>query len=170
MQATLTALAEATTDAQGTRASPRAQRILVVEDDGAVRRLNMEVLICSGYQVDAAVDGAAGWDAISANRYDLMITDNCMPKLTGLELLRKLRSDRVVLPVILATGALPAHEFAESPWLIPDATLLKPYTISELLATVQAVLSASESDRDSLPVTPGPNGSNPHATSGAEVR
>jgi DNA-binding response OmpR family regulator len=139
----------------------------VVEDDGDMRRLNTEVLRRSGYQVDAAADGAAAWDAISANRYQLLITDNHMPKLTGLELLRKLRDGRVVLPVIMATGTVPEQEFAASPWLIPDATLLKPYTIPELLATVRAVLGANEGNPVTRPAAPETNGSNPPAASGS---
>lgn len=162
-----TACAEAPAQAQTPATTPEAQRILVVEDDADIRRLNTEVLTRSGYRVDAATDGGDAWDAISANRYDLMITDNSMPKLTGLELLRKLREGRVVLPVIMATGTLPEHEFAASPWLIPDATLVKPYTVPELLATVRAVLSANESDRATLPVAPETNGSNPPAANGS---
>lgn len=162
-----TAGAEAPAKARTPITTPAPQRILVVEDDADVRRLNTEVLLRSGYNVDAATDGADAWDAISANRYDLMITDNGMPKLTGLELLKKLREGRVVLPVIMATGTLPEHEFAESPWLIPDATLLKPYTVPELLATVRTVLKANESDRVTLPVAPATNGSNPPAANGS---
>ena len=78
------------TQAQGKSNPPL--RILVVDDDEAFRRLNTEVLNCSGYQVDAAEDGAVGWEAIQANRYDLLITDNSMPKLTGVELVKKLRA------------------------------------------------------------------------------
>ena len=55
-------------------------RILVVEDDISIRRLNTEVLRRSGYEVDAAEDGAAAWEALNADSYDLMITDNNMPK------------------------------------------------------------------------------------------
>jgi DNA-binding response OmpR family regulator len=162
-----TADAEAPAKARTPVIPPAPRRILVVEDDGDMRRLNTEVLRRSGYQVDAAADGAAAWDAIRANRYQLLITDNHMPKLTGLELLRKLRDGRVVLPVIMATGTVPEQEFAASPWLIPDATLLKPYTVPELLATVRAVLSANESDRVTLPVAPETNGSNPPSANGS---
>jgi DNA-binding response OmpR family regulator len=124
------------------RATP-SHRILVVEDDGDVRRLNTEVLIHSGYDVDAAADGAAAWDALIADSYDLMITDNSMPKLTGVELLKRLRSARMELPVIMATGILPTQEFIRSPWLQPAATLLKPYTVEALLETVSAVLRST---------------------------
>jgi DNA-binding response OmpR family regulator len=119
-------------------------RILVVEDDGDLRRLNVEELIQSGYEVDAAEDGAAGWEALNANSYDLLITDNSMPKLTGVELVKKLRAAGMALPVIMATGTLPTHEFDRRPWLIPDATLLKPFTSADLLGTVKNVLQPSD--------------------------
>ena len=61
-------------------------RILVAEDDHDVRRLNTEVLIDSGYHVDAAQDGAIAWDILQIKSYDLLITDYDMPKLSGLEL------------------------------------------------------------------------------------
>jgi DNA-binding response OmpR family regulator len=127
--------------AQGCTASPR--RILVVEDDGDIRRLNAEVLKCSGYEVDAAEDGAAGWAALDANGYDLLITDHDMPNVSGVDLLKKLHAARMDLPVIMATGSFPAHELVQRPWLQPAAMLFKPYTVEELLGTVREVLGAN---------------------------
>jgi DNA-binding response OmpR family regulator len=115
-------------------------RILVADDEPDIRQLSTEVLIHSGYKVDAAADGAAAWEALRTDRYDLMITDNNMPKLTGVELIRKLRSARMALPVIMATGTLPKEAFTRYPWLQPAATLLKPYAVEELLETVRVVL------------------------------
>jgi CheY-like chemotaxis protein len=117
------------------------QRILVVEDDTAVRRVNTEVLTHSGYQVDAAEDGAAAWDALQLNNYDLVVTDNDMPRVTGVELIQKLQSARMALPVIMATGAVP--DFTRYGSLQPAKTLLKPYTFDELLTAVKEVLSAA---------------------------
>ncbi len=122
------------------------QRILVVDDDAMIRRLNTEVLNCHGYHVDAAEDGAAAWDAIQENNYDLLVTDHNMPKVTGVGLLKKLHAARLALPVILATGTYPQDELAEHPWLQIDAALLKPYTYDELLTTVKNVLYASAGD------------------------
>ena len=116
------------------------QRILVVEDDDLIRDLNSEVLIHSGYQVDAAEDGAAAWEALQLNRYDLLVTDNDMPKVSGVELLKKLHAVRMALPVIMATGTLPEEEFRRHPWLQPAALLLKPYSFDDLLGTVRDVL------------------------------
>ena len=127
--------------------SPR-HRILVVEDDHDIRRLNAEVLARSGYQVDAAEDGAAAWDALQVKDYDIMVTDNDMPKLTGVELLHKLHSAQIALPVIMATGLPPEDKFAQYPWLQPAAMLLKPYSIHELLETVQEVLRATGTIRE----------------------
>jgi DNA-binding response OmpR family regulator len=117
----------------------------VVEDDPDIRQLNTEVLIDSGYQVDAAEDGAVAWQALDMNSYDLLITDNNLSKVSGVELLMKLRSARMTIPVIMATGTLPQKEFARYPWLQPDATLLKPYTVEEFLGTVKKVLQEADS-------------------------
>lgn len=119
-------------------------RILVVEDDYDIRRLNTEVLMLHGYHVDAAEDGAAAWAALQQEGYDLLITDHDMPRVTGVELLKKLHGARMDLPVIMATGAFPESEFTRYPWLQPAATLLKPYTLDELLNTVREVLRAVE--------------------------
>src|ERR1022692_393627 len=79
-------------------------RILVVEDDPGILSLNTEMLIRSGYHVDAAVNGAVAWDALQLNSYDLLITDHNMPEMSGVELLKKLHAVRMNLPVIMATG------------------------------------------------------------------
>ena len=120
-----------------------SQRILVVEDDVAIRLLNARVLVRSGYQVDAAEDGAAGWEALHAKNFNLLITDHNMPRLSGLELVKKVRSARMTLPVILATGALPEEELERHPWLQLAATLLKPFSPHQLLEMVQEVLRAA---------------------------
>lgn len=119
-------------------------RILVVEDDLSIRQLNTEMLKRAGYEVDAAEDGAAAWEALNAGSYDLLITDNVMPKVTGVKLLEKLRAARMALPVIMATGALPTAIFNRCPWLQPAAALLKPYTAAEMLRTVKKVLREAD--------------------------
>ena len=90
--------------------------ILVVEDNIFIRRLNLEVLARSGYDVDTAEDGEDAWWALNTSSYDLLITDNQMPKVSGVELLKKLRAARMDLPVIMATGTSTKEEFARYPW------------------------------------------------------
>jgi DNA-binding response OmpR family regulator len=111
-------------------------RILVVDDDGDIRRFNAEALSGSGYHVDTAVDGAEGWETLKGNHYDLLITDNNMPKLSGIELIKKLNAACIPMRVILASGV--SH--AEETDLRLAATLPKPFTLDELLGTVKKVL------------------------------
>ncbi len=125
-------------------------RILVVDDESCIRRLNAEMLLRSGYHVDTAEDGADAWQALGAERYDLLITDHNMPKVTGVELIKKVRGARMALPVIMATASVPEAEFAKHPWLQPDAMLLKPYTVGDMLKTVREVLRATNSARDPI--------------------
>lgn len=121
--------------------------ILVVDDDLCIRQLSAAVLIRSGYQVDIAEDGATGWEALQAKHYDLLITDNSMPKVTGVEMVKMLRGQDATLPVIMASGAIPAEELNRHPRLQLAAMLLKPFTVEELLGTVERVLRASDSAR-----------------------
>lgn len=127
------------------------RRILVVQDEPDIRRLNVEVLESSGYAVDTAEDGMAGWKALHAVRhapesYALLITDHDMPGLSGLALVKKARAARMALPVIMATGKLPKEDlFTRYPWLHPAAALVKPYSIEQLLGTVENVLRATVS-------------------------
>jgi DNA-binding response OmpR family regulator len=118
--------------------SPR--RILVVEDDAAIRQINAQVLAGSGYQVATAEGGTAGWDALHLNNFDLLITDYSLPGLSGLELVEKVRCARMTLPVILASGSLHTEELERHPWLQVAATLLKPVYAHQLLETVKEVL------------------------------
>jgi DNA-binding response OmpR family regulator len=122
-------------------------RILLVDDDFYVRELNAGVLIRLGYKVDTAGDGADAWKSLNEQNYDLLITDNKMPRVTGLELIKKLRSEDMTLPVILASGTVPSEELKRHPWLQLDATLPKPFTIAELLDAVKKVLGANDSAR-----------------------
>jgi CheY-like chemotaxis protein len=60
-------------------------RILVVDDEDNARNLNTRLLVRAGYKVVGAVDGAAAWGAIQAQHFDLLITDNAMPKVSGID-------------------------------------------------------------------------------------
>jgi two-component system chemotaxis response regulator CheY len=128
------------------------RNILVVDDDCDIRRINATVLRRAGYHVDTAEDGAAAWEALGDHCYDLMITDNNMPNLTGMELLKKLYASRMALPSIMATGKTPEEEFARYPWLQPAATMPKPYTVEELLGVVKKILRETDDAATGLQV------------------
>ena len=120
---------------------PNSQpRILVVEDDCDLRQLTAEVLIDSGYQVEVAVDGSAAWTALKHSKYDLLVTDQFLPKVSGVELLKKIHAARMTLPVIMATRFVPKWEFALHTWLLPVKMLFKPYSSQKMLGMVKSVL------------------------------
>jgi DNA-binding response OmpR family regulator len=130
------------------------QRILVVDDEAVIRGFITGLLGRSGYDVDAAEDGADAWEALQVKHYDLLITDNNMPKLSGVQLLQRLHDTRTAMPVIMATGTSPEEELTESPWLQPFATLLKPFTIPELLDKVRAFLPAGGGASEQIDLLP----------------
>jgi two-component system chemotaxis response regulator CheY len=116
------------------------QRILVVDDDHDTRQLSVKALVDAGYEVESVSDGAAGWEALQAKEYDLVITDNHMPRLTGMEMIAKLRSAHMQVPIILATRIFPANIIAHNPWLKPDAALQRPCSNDDLVTMVRTIL------------------------------
>ena len=131
------------------------QRILVVEEEGDIRQLNAEVLIDADYQVDVAEDGASAWDALQCHNYDLLLTDQFLPKVSGVELLKKIHVARMTLPVIMATSILPTWKFALHPCLQTVRMLRMPYTIDKLLGLVKSILPESAKVDAPMAATPG---------------
>jgi len=117
-----------------------AQRILVVDDDPFFCHRNAEMLGRQGYVVNAVENGALGWQELQANHYHLLITENEVPHLTGIELIQKLRSARMALPVIIATNKSPGMAVARRLRLNPVFTLLKPYTLVDFIEAVNVAL------------------------------
>jgi DNA-binding response OmpR family regulator len=128
--------------AQSGRAALSAH-ILLVDDDPAVRGTVTLLLENAGYRVGCAPDGEAGWHALCAAPSDLLITDYEMPKLTGLELLRRVRAVSRHMPAILMSGCPPRGEADLESLLKPGAVIPKPFSIGALLATVQELLHGS---------------------------
>jgi CheY-like chemotaxis protein len=116
-------------------------RILVVDDEDNDRELNSRVLIRAGYDVVGAVDGDAAWAAIQTQYFDLMITDNSMPKVTGVELVNKLHAAGTKLEVVLLTGEFPDDQFNRYPWLKNIVILTKPLANSEIVSVVKKILN-----------------------------
>jgi PAS domain S-box-containing protein len=121
-----------------------AGRVLVVDDEQAIREFMADLLGGWGLEVEALPDGAAARDAVAADtqRYDLVITDQTMPQLTGIALARELARLRPGLPVILYTG------YAEdlSPQELRDAGVVqlvrKPIEPSQFFPLLAAHLTA----------------------------
>ncbi len=114
-------------------------RILLADDDGPIRRIISWGLRREGYQVETAEDGADAWVALKDREFDLLVTDNHMPKMSGIQLLRLIRTARMVIPVVMITGYFSPDQFGRDPALLPTAVLQKPFEITELLATIRSI-------------------------------
>lgn len=130
-----------------------AHSILIVDDDTAILSVSARFLTRSGYNVDTAEDGLDGWKAINAKKYDLLITDHDMPGLTGVELVKKTRLARMSLPVVLVSGVFPSEDVQRHPWLHLAATLLKPFSLDQLLNTVKGVFLAASIHPDGIVIS-----------------
>ena len=125
-------------------------KILVVDDDLESRNLLCEVLEANGYAPYAVADGVAAREVLGRDHdYRIVIADFQMPHESGLELLRKLRSENSTHAVVLMSSFMSAAEIKSAKALGVQALLDKPFQIAELLETV-AGLSAQGSVQLSL--------------------
>jgi len=118
-------------------------RILVVNDDADICRLNVDGLRRNGYEVGIAGDGYAGWLELQTNCYNLLITENELPGMSGVGLVKKLRLANMPIPVIIAIKTMPTWQSPQYPWLLRASKLYKPYTIVALLGLVRDVLRSA---------------------------
>jgi DNA-binding NtrC family response regulator len=116
-------------------------RVLIVDDEDNDRDLNSRILIRAGYEVVGAADGDAAWEAIQTQHFDLMITDNLRPKVTGVELVNKMRAAGTKPEVVFLTGDFPIEQFNRYAWLGSIVILTKPVPSSQLLSVVEKILN-----------------------------
>ena len=109
-------------------------RILVVDDEPAIRHLISDFLTDEGYDVATAGDGQAALDLIAWGSPDLVISDVMMPRCDGLSVLQTLRRAGIMIPVVLMSAAPLQQGIVAAP-LIP-----KPFDLDALLGQVQRLL------------------------------
>lgn len=111
-------------------------RVLFVEDEPDVALVAATVLEDAGYHVTVVSDGKEGLDIALQEQPELVITDFMMPRLNGLEMIRRLREAGFARPVIL-TSAIPEDHLPDRPPY--DAYLAKPYGMHQLLTLVESI-------------------------------
>jgi len=124
-------------------------RILVVDDDRAVRESLRRSLTFNGYSVDLAVDGLDALDKTSQQRPDALVLDVMMPRLDGLEVCRRLRSSGDDLPILVLTARDSVSERVAGLDAGADDYLPKPFALEELLARLRALLRRTVTDASS---------------------
>lgn len=125
---------------------PASARILIIEDDAAVRQTLADILELNGYTVSLAVDGAAGLAAVRTEAPALVITDIAMPRLDGFGILTALRRDpdTRALPVIVLTARADRASMRRGMELGADDFITKPFTEDEVLHSIAARLEKRE--------------------------
>ncbi|HEX7662221.1 MAG TPA: response regulator transcription factor [Pseudonocardiaceae bacterium] len=124
-------------------------RILVVDDDRAVRESLRRSLQFNGYQVELASDGQQALDSVANERPDAMVLDVMMPRLDGLEVCRRLRSTGDDLPILVLTARDAVSDRVAGLDAGADDYLPKPFALEELLARLRALMRrvSAEDDR-----------------------
>ena len=120
-----------------------AARILIAEDEEAVRMLVCRALVEDGHQVVVAADGAEALDALKREdgRFDLVVTDIKMPVMDGIALALAAARDFPDLPIVLMTGYADQHERASGLDALIQDVIAKPFTVAEIRFAVAAVLA-----------------------------
>ena len=119
------------------------QRILAIEDDGAIRRGIVYALRFAGYQTLEAARGDTGLEMALAREFDLLLLDLVLPGRDGLEILREVRRLRPTLPIIILTARGEEADRVRGLSGGADDYVVKPFSVKELLARVEAVLRRS---------------------------
>lgn len=128
---------------------PRNMRILVVEDDDDLRRLVVQALRENGYAVDDAGDGHDGLFKATTWEYDAVVLDVMLPRISGLELLRRLRKTHQT-PVLILSARDTLPDRVEGLDQGADDYLVKPFGLPELLARLRALIRRSAGKAESV--------------------
>jgi two-component system, OmpR family, response regulator len=120
-------------------------RILVIEDEPRILAFLSRGLQAEGFLVDGAGDGPAGLTRALADRYDLVVLDLLLPKLGGLEVLRRLQRTRPELPVVIVSARSDLPTKLRGFGLGASDYVAKPFSFDELLARVRAQLRSRRS-------------------------
>ena len=119
-----------------------AKKILAVDDSGSLRQMVVFSLKAAGYQVVEAVDGQDGLDKAKAGAYDLILTDQNMPRMDGLTLIRSLRSlpSYQSIPILMLTTEASAEMKAKGRAAGANGWLVKPFDPQRLVEVVKKVI------------------------------
>ena len=128
----------------------RPKKVLVIEDEPAILAGVKDCLEMDNYQVTTATDGQEGLRLALASDPDLILLDVMMPKLSGFDVLRKLRENRIRGSIIILTAKRAEEDKVKGLKLGADDYVTKPFSVVELLARVQAVLRRTEPPKDPL--------------------
>jgi len=116
-------------------------RILVVDDEEALRTVLSGELASEGYEVQSAGDGDEAIATLGKQMFDLVLLDIKMPRVTGFDVLRHIKEKHPTTKVVMLTGFADLKNAIESKQLGAEDFVSKPYDLVDLLTTIERVLS-----------------------------
>jgi heavy metal response regulator len=125
-------------------------RILIVEDEKKVARFIQQGLEEEHYSVDVAHDGERGALLAETQGYDLLILDVMLPKLSGIEITRRLRASHVATPILMLTAKTATEDKVAGLDSGADDYLTKPFAFAELLARVRSLLRRGSKEKSTV--------------------
>jgi two-component system response regulator VicR len=128
--------------------------VLAIEDDPAILRGLSDNLRFEGYDVVTASDGESGYRLQRERKPDLILLDLMLPRMSGLELCRKLRGEGIQTPILMLTARSEEPDRVLGLDLGADDYVTKPFSVRELMARVRAVLRRSQPGSDGAPALP----------------
>ena len=125
-------------------------KLLIVEDETDLREILVKYLSKYGYIVEEAEDGSIGLEMATVNQYDCVILDLNLPVIDGLELARRLRAEKNIVPIIILTARSQIYDKLSGFETGADDYITKPFELKELLARIKAVIKRSSKNKDKV--------------------
>jgi two-component system response regulator RegX3 len=128
----------------------RKSRLLIIEDEAAIRDGLIDVFVYHGFDVDSCGNGTAGLEKALTGRYDLVLLDIMLPGMNGYDICDAIRAQDRSQPIIMLTAKTSDEEIIQGLKLGADDYVAKPFSIQQLVLRVEAVLRRSEEGREEL--------------------
>ncbi len=143
-----TALAASLAAPSPVRSTGPGSRILIIDDEAGIRDSLETLLTLEGFQVELAVDGRSGLDALTRNTYDLLLLDLALPGETGIDLLPRIKSLVPTLPVIMITAYGTVNNVVDAIQAGASNFVQKPWDNEKLLADIRAAIGRSRAEEE----------------------
>ena len=116
------------------------KEILIVDDQPGIRMLLTDILANEGYQVSTAKNGKEALDKIYANKYNLIILDYKLPIIDGVEVLQKMKRNKVEIPTIIISGLVEEVSKESSNNNLIKKVIAKPFNVKDIQQSVKLIL------------------------------
>jgi len=119
------------------------KKLLVVEDEESILRLQTILLTLKGYEVEGVMDGQAALEAVAAKKPDLILLDIMLPKVNGFEVCRQVKTNEATrhIPVLMLTAKKSKEDLLKGEQVGADGYITKPFKSAMVIETIQRLLS-----------------------------